>query len=1053
MAKGKRLIFSKGRIWMKKVKIFASVLACLILIASAALGQIVTSKIIGKVTDAEGTPLPGVDVEATSPALVGKATAFTDAGGSYRFLSLVPGTYKLTFILAGFKSLVRENVPVALGQTLNFNVTMELGKIEESITVVGQSPLIDIKSTVKGQVMTKEVFAFLPKARNFDALVSTVPGVQYDRNTGGLSVDGATGPENQWYIDGTDVTNIHVGNLSQNAVYEFVEEIKVTATGYPAEFGGSMGGVVNVVTRSGGNAYHGDVIAYYNNNNKWMLGHARDYLRISPTNDYVAEYANDEDLYGRDPNYRVEGVFSLGGYIIKDRVWFFGSFDPVFNQTRAQRMFLSDPTPRQYSTYVARNWNDNFQVKLTAAPIKGLRISASAVNNFYKYRGALPNITGSSTKSYDYYKEGYDYPNFSANGSADYSLGNNLLFSLRGGYFMTNQNNQQIYMPTTRYAFTYGNTTIAGIPASLQHVRNWTNWAGGTTQMKNLERRRVNVSFDTNYYMDLYGQHSLKFGVLWERQLEDYDNSVQHPLVALNWGVSYTMPDGTVVNGTYGHYQIRGSWTSPYGYYWNIHRDRWAIYLQDSWTIRNKLTLNFGLRTESEYIPSFSTLDPTMAAKKPIVFNFGDKLAPRFGAIYDVFGDSSLKVYGSFGIYYDVMKLYMAEGAYGGFKWKTDYYYLDDYDWTKIAATGVINDRASQTAGNRYGGTRDWRSVSWDTTNPDMKPVAQRDFQFGVEKKLTEELLAYVRFTQRHLIRTIEDIGILIQTGPTEISEVYYLDNPGMGWVRPVSQGGQFPNTTAAGNTYWPEPKAKREYYSVNIGIDKRFSNNWQGGFNYTWSRLVGNIGGLASPEEAGRVSPNVERYFDGWFLMYDIHGNLDDGVLADDRTHYIKAYGSYSFPFGLSVGIVGYGRSGLPVTTELGFRDMQGYYPENHFNFIDTDYAGIMAGKTSTASVIQKRLPFTAWADLYLEYNLKLAEKYNVQLNLTVFNFTNTKTAQFIYQIMNRNTMQPTDDQILTKTYDYKADVVNWNPDPRYGKVTDYYGPWSVRLGAKLSF
>jgi hypothetical protein len=545
--------------------------------------------------------------------------------------------------------------------------------------------------------------------------------------------------------------------------------------------------------------------------------------------------------------------------------------------------------------------------------------------------------------------------------------------------------------------------------------------------------------------------------VLFERQQENVDNSALHPLVDLYWGQEYVFPDGTTVaNGTYGHYEIRSSFTSPYGNYWNIHRDRWAIYVQDSWTLLNKLTLNLGLRTETEYIPSFSTVDPKERDIKPINFHFADKLAPHIGAIYDVFGDSSLKVYGSYSILYDVMKLYMAEGAYGGFQWVTDYYDLDNYNWPAIAASGDIKNQADQAAGGDYRGTQNWRMTSWDTTNPDMKPVSQRDLVFGVEKKLSDTVLVFARLTQRHLIRTIEDIGVLVRVSPTEISELYYIDNPGFGWSLPVSQGGRFDDKTAAGNTYWPEPKAKREYLGVNIGIDKRFSNNWQAGFNYTWSRTAGNYGGLASTDEGGRVGPNVERYFDGWFLQYDIHGKDLTGPLPQDRTHYLKGYGSYTFPFGLSIGFVGYARSGIPLSSYFRMRSMQGYYPENRMSWIDYN---VLDPRASTFDVSKKRLPFTAWADLYLEYNLRLAEKYSVQLNLTITNVTNTKTVTGVWNQMNRVYAMPTDDQIILG-YDYKAvlripygTAGSVRPDIRYGMNTGYFDPWSVRLGAKLSF
>jgi len=239
-----------------------------------------------------------VTVEATSPKLVGKAATVTDATGTFRLMALPSGTYQLTFSLPGFKTLIRKDIILQLSQTLVVNVTMEPAAIEEQVTVVGQSPLIDVKSTVKGQVMTKETFMNLPRGRSFDSLIGIMPGVQSEGITGGLSVDGATGTENMWYVDGADVTNVHIGTSGQNVVLELVDEVKVTASGYNAEFGGSMGGVVNVISRSGGNTFHGDVMVYYNNNEMWMQGKAPRlfYARIHIQLIYMNN-VNDDDLF------------------------------------------------------------------------------------------------------------------------------------------------------------------------------------------------------------------------------------------------------------------------------------------------------------------------------------------------------------------------------------------------------------------------------------------------------------------------------------------------------------------------------------------------------------------------------------------------------------------------------------------------------------------------------------------------------------------------------------------------------------------------------------
>ena len=266
---------------MKRIATLA--VMALFLASSLALAQVTpTAKITGRVTDAQGAPLPGVSIEATSPKMVGKAATVTDAEGNFRLFSLPSGIYDVIFTLQGFKSLKREGIIVQLSQEIVLNVKLEQAAVEEQITVTGMSPLIDVKSTVKGQAMTKEVFMSLPRSRNFDGLLSTAPGVQYERTPGGLSVDGATGTENMWYMDGSDITQMHVGTLSQGAVMELVEEVKVTASGYNAEFGGSMGGVVNVITRSGGNAFHGDVIGYYNDNGRLMQGLARHVRPLEP---------------------------------------------------------------------------------------------------------------------------------------------------------------------------------------------------------------------------------------------------------------------------------------------------------------------------------------------------------------------------------------------------------------------------------------------------------------------------------------------------------------------------------------------------------------------------------------------------------------------------------------------------------------------------------------------------------------------------------------------------------------------------------------------------
>jgi len=799
-----------------------------------------------------------------------------------------------------------------------------------------------------------------------------------------------------------------------------------------------------------------------------MQGKGRDYLRLDPyvPSPYVAQYVNDDDLYfgggsDRDDYQRFEGVFNLSGFILKDKLWFFGSFNPVYGRTFADRWFRGDAKdlslatlpgnesldPRQgrqlYSGFYRKDWNYNFQAKLTAAPFKGMRISLSAVNNFSKYRGSIPSVTGTGTKSYSYFPDyinspvltagkqpGFSYPNFSGSGVLDYTVSNNFLISIRGGWFKQNTTDQQLFVPGTYYAFDKSNMALfpGVIPDSQRHDQGWSNGAGTTVTTKYI-MERISGNLDLTYYMNLAGEHAWKAGVQYIRLHEDVNSGPQSPLVNIAWGDYYELPTGARIEGTYGYYTIRGDFVSPYGSIWNIHSNNWAIYLQDSWTIGQKLTLNLGVRTESEYIPPFDN-DPKWATYKPIQFGFDKKLAPRLGMVYDVFGDSSLKVFGSFGVYYDVMKMYMAEGAYGGFYWWTSLYELNDPDYTKIAASGKIDDKDSQTVGgkNPFKATWNNRTQSFDTTDPDLKPVSQSELSFGAEKKLSEELSLSARFVYKHLIRTIEDVGVLVMNEYGSLDEQYYIANPGEGWTRNVGDGnGRFDPG------FWPCPKPKREYYALNLALEKRFSNNWQGGVNYTWSQMKGNYGGLSSSDENGRNSPNVERYWDLFYERYDSHGNPLDNILPSDRTHFMKVYGSYAFPFGLTVGVVANGRSGLPRNTSIGFSRMP-IFPEGYND-------------------LNQRLPFTAWADVYVEYSLRLAKKYTVNLNATISNITNTSTIQGYYDRPNYRSIVWTQAQIVSATLNWKDYVAQNIPDPRYQQWTSRYGAWSWRMGARFSF
>ena len=434
--------------------------------------QVPTGKIIGTVVDEQREPLPGVSIEAASPKLVGKATAITDANGTYRLFALSPGVYEVTFSLQGFNTLLRREIVVQLEQTVKLNATLAISKLEEQVTVVGESPLIDVKSTAKGMVFTREMYETLPKGRDFDSLVTAVPGVANEPMLSGISVDGASGAENMFYVDGTDITNMYQGNRQFGVAFEFVDEVQFKASGYDAEYGGSVGGVVNVITRQGGNAFHGDLLGFYRGSG--LTGKERDTLRLGLYDVNTAEYVNYQHLYGKDDIDRFEVGFNLGGYILKDRLWFYASVLPVFQTTMRHMVF--DPSGVE-GDYQKSEPFWNFQGKLTAHPFKFMRLGVSFVNNHTGYKGELPDRDGSSNPDDAWADYGYKFPNWTFSAYADLTFGNNVFLSLRGGTFYTNGWRDQQVLPTEPrwYHGGYGNSIYPEIPAELIRPRGWEN--------------------------------------------------------------------------------------------------------------------------------------------------------------------------------------------------------------------------------------------------------------------------------------------------------------------------------------------------------------------------------------------------------------------------------------------------------------------------------------------------------------------------------------------------------------------------------------------------
>src|SRR5215470_16329740 len=234
---------------MKVVTRLFLALALLLFLAPGLVAQ-TTGSIEGTVTDQNGGLLPGVTVEATSPNLQGSRTATTGPDGRFRFAGVPPGAYKVTANLSGFGA-VQKNATVTLDSTATVNMQMQLAT-KESVTVSGEAPLVDTTSTTTGSNYSAKVIEKLPVSRNYADIIRSNPGV-----------NGATSVENQYIIDGVNTTNVIKGFQGKAINTEFIQEVEVKTGGYQAEYGRALGGVINVITKSGGNEFHGDAFGYY----------------------------------------------------------------------------------------------------------------------------------------------------------------------------------------------------------------------------------------------------------------------------------------------------------------------------------------------------------------------------------------------------------------------------------------------------------------------------------------------------------------------------------------------------------------------------------------------------------------------------------------------------------------------------------------------------------------------------------------------------------------------------------------------------------------------
>jgi hypothetical protein len=279
--------------------------------SSLSYGQILTGKITGVVTDEEGSPLPAVTIEASSPSFMGQQTAVTSGKGTYRLANLPPGLYKVVFTLPGFQRVEREDIKVTINTTVTLIISMRPETLAETVEVTAKAPVIDVTNSGMSTSFSSEDINNIPAGRHsFADIIKQAPGMLAQEESGELrwSFAGSGVQANAIYYDGVDQSSPELGIPWTNPGQDIFEEVEVSGVGIAAEYGLITGAVINIVTKSGGNKFEG------------ALSHYGQYDFLTGDNNPDPEVESFKRFY------RYDQSFTLGGPMVKDKFWFFGNY-------------------------------------------------------------------------------------------------------------------------------------------------------------------------------------------------------------------------------------------------------------------------------------------------------------------------------------------------------------------------------------------------------------------------------------------------------------------------------------------------------------------------------------------------------------------------------------------------------------------------------------------------------------------------------------------------------------------------------------------------------
>ena len=1042
-----------------------------------ALGQdasSITGGLSGSVMDSTGAIVPGAAVTLVGPQ--GTTTLTTDNLGRYAAGNLRPGYYDVTIQKEGFNKVETKHNEVTVNTSSTLNLVLTVGNLTQIVEVNSTAVAIDTQSTAITSTLTDTFYNSIPMQRNVSAIFYAAPGVaagqvngapnQNGPGSSNPSIGGASALENLYVVDGVTITdqafgsigtyNRYHGSLGTGINLAFIQEVDIKTTAFEPQYGKATGGIVQIVTKSGSNTYHGAVSAYF-----------------APNLFYAGRYQFYQFGYQQTtPSQTLsspafDAAAEFGGYVphFKDKLFFFGAFDPSLTQNynranpNAPAASVAIGT-KQYNT-TSVNWAGKLTYKLNDRTT----LEASSFGDPSRHN-AVPNTL--STSNVLSATSSYNFGSRDSVARIDSALTPSWTVDLSYAYNHNHfsetpaENAYGISDATRTFLTPAGPSVSSGFGAYEPSINNTYSIAANTSKIVHLfggqHTFSVGYAYDHTDFLDEPSRSGPLFaipgmnaaGASIAALFSNVPSGAIGKLTNASFSISAANPDNLtdstctqcpLINGVRSYASIsRGTYV---GLNVNALGRYHTGYGEDVMELNRHVTLNAGVRWESQRVGG-TLLD----------YSFGSSWSPRVGINIDPMGDHKSKLFFNFGRNYWALPLDAAIRQLGNEQDDTSFDFVPS-----VAADGTItvltdsahtlNGTPKSTTGGvvaNFGGPN-FSSSTGEGIISGTKQEYEDEYVAGFERSIGTSLVVKARYTDRRLLRVIEDIGSQSPEGATIVpnynggivnpskstdiavneQEVTYTPaqflaaNPGTttsaNYVAPVTGcttkndtyfaisgffknsynqpvGGACFTNLAAADAGPPDGipdgfvNPVRRYNAVEFEVDKRFSNHWLAVMNFRWGNLYGNYEG-AYRNDNGQSDPGISSLFDFTPGRLGLLGDqFTPGPLSSDRRTIGNIFLSYNI--GSDTPLIA-GARGL--TVGLGARGQSGVplsFLGDHPIYLNQ--GEVPVGGRGAAG----RTPATNQLDLHLDYPVPLgshfAEHYRLKLAMDMFNVTNSQ-------------------------------------------------------------